>query len=144
MKRLFVDTNVWIFLSHKDHILHQQSVQTIQTFYNAGYNLIISNQVIREFLSQELKGQPTIQKRQETAQLIVEWRNYFSVIYDDNIAMDYLLQFVENKELDISGRLIHDANIVATMLTHHISEILTHNSDDFKRFESLITVHTIS
>jgi predicted nucleic acid-binding protein len=144
MKRLFVDTNIWIFLSHKDHILHQQAVQSIQTFHHSGYNLILSNQVIREFLSQELKGQPTKQKRQETVELITEWRNNFSVIHDDGMVMDQLLQLVDNKELDISGRLIHDANIVATMLTHRIYEILTHNVNDFRFFESLITIHSIS
>jgi predicted nucleic acid-binding protein len=38
------------------------------------------------------------------------------------------------------GRQIHDANIVATMQTHGISKLLTHNIVDFARFSGSITV----
>jgi predicted nucleic acid-binding protein len=39
-----------------------------------------------------------------------------------------------------AGKQIHDANIVATMLVHGVSHLLTHNTADFARFTSHITV----
>ena len=41
---------------------------------------------------------------------------------------------------EIAGKQVHDANIVATMLVHGITQVLTHNITDFARFSSLITV----
>ena len=40
----------------------------------------------------------------------------------------------------VGGRQVHDANIVATMLTHGVTRLLTENVKDFKRFADLITV----
>jgi len=38
------------------------------------------------------------------------------------------------------GKQIHDANIVATMLAYGIPKLLTHNTADFARFATMITV----
>ena len=40
----------------------------------------------------------------------------------------------------VSGRQIHDANIVATMLTNNLKNLLTHNVEDFRRYVPLVTV----
>ncbi len=40
------------------------------------------------------------------------------------------------------GRQVHDANIVATMLVHGETRLLTFNSADFRRFATLIEVLT--
>jgi len=41
---------------------------------------------------------------------------------------------------DTRGKQIHDANIVATMLSHGVTRLVTENTTDFKRFADLITV----
>lgn len=40
----------------------------------------------------------------------------------------------------MSGKQIHDANIVATMIAYRIEYLLTHNVVDFERFTSLIHI----
>jgi len=40
----------------------------------------------------------------------------------------------------VGGRQVHDANIVATMLTHGVTRLLTENVKDFQRFADMITV----
>lgn len=40
--------------------------------------------------------------------------------------------------------LVHDANIVATMLAHDIGAILTHNAADYNRFAGLISVLSLT
>jgi predicted nucleic acid-binding protein len=42
----------------------------------------------------------------------------------------------------VSGKQIHDANIVAAMLTNGIDTLLTLNTADFKRYEDRITLLT--
>jgi predicted nucleic acid-binding protein len=44
------------------------------------------------------------------------------------------------ERFEIAGKQVHDANIVATMLVHGITQLLTQNIADFSRFSSLITV----
>ena len=45
------------------------------------------------------------------------------------------------RTISLSGKQIHDANIVATMLTYNIPILLTTNNiADFKRFSHLITI----
>ena len=49
-----------------------------------------------------------------------------------------LLQLLNT--IQIGGKQVHDANIVATMQTHGIGQLLTHNVSDFARYSHLITV----
>ena len=41
----------------------------------------------------------------------------------------------------VSGVQVHDARLVAVMLTHGVSHLLTFNTDDFKRFTAITLVH---
>jgi predicted nucleic acid-binding protein len=38
----------------------------------------------------------------------------------------------------IGGKQVHDANLVATMQTHGLRRLLTHNTADFARFGAII------
>jgi predicted nucleic acid-binding protein len=40
----------------------------------------------------------------------------------------------------VGGRQVHDANIVATMLAHGETRLLTFNEADFRRFSSVIEI----
>lgn len=52
--------------------------------------------------------------------------------------MDRLVELM--RSIEISGKQVHDAHIVATMQVHDIPRLLTYNVSDFKRFASLIEV----
>lgn len=41
----------------------------------------------------------------------------------------------------VSGARVHDARIVATMIVHGISQILTLNGSDFERYREIAIVH---
>ena len=41
---------------------------------------------------------------------------------------------------NLSGKKIHDANIVATMQAYNITKLLTHNVKDFERFNDVIEI----
>ena len=44
------------------------------------------------------------------------------------------------RSVALGGRQVHDANIVATMLTHGETRLLTANQGDFRRFEPRIEI----
>lgn len=42
--------------------------------------------------------------------------------------------------IDCAGKQVHDAYIVATSLVHGVDALVTLNTDDFARFEHLVTL----
>ena len=52
--------------------------------------------------------------------------------------IDRLLELL--KDVPTFGKQVHDANIVAAMLTYRVSTLLTHNTADFARFTALIRI----
>ncbi len=47
-------------------------------------------------------------------------------------------------EFPTAGKQIHDANIVATMLSVGIGHLLTDNMVDFERYSTLIKIHPLT
>jgi predicted nucleic acid-binding protein len=44
-------------------------------------------------------------------------------------------------DLSVCGVQVHDTNLVAAMLVHSVTQILTFNTADFKRFPGITVVH---
>jgi predicted nucleic acid-binding protein len=74
----------------------------------------------------------------ETEYEVRKFKRLFTV-YDDipNIFAQW-----ENLVLkhNVSGKNVHDTRLVAAMLTHNITHLLTFNVKDFKRFTEITTV----
>jgi len=43
-------------------------------------------------------------------------------------------------DVEYSGKQVHDANVVATMLTHGVGAVVTMNLADFARFERYVSL----
>lgn len=43
------------------------------------------------------------------------------------------------QQVEVRGKQIHDANIVATMLSGNVTHLFTHNVEDFDRYSAFIT-----
>lgn len=70
-----------------------------------------------------------------------EFRAAFNVIDDSPDVFDRLLRLLAAHPG--AGKQVHDANLVATMLSYGISRLLTFNAADFRRFGTLIEVVTL-
>lgn len=66
------------------------------------------------------------------------YENTFLIAEDGPQVMQNLLSLLA--QVPVGGKQIHDTNIVATMQTYGIQRLLTHNTQDFQRFSSCITV----
>lgn len=137
---VFLDTNILVFANVAEAPLHELARTAIETRYNAGTELWISRQILREYLS-TLSRPQTFSKPQPVSTLVERVRffqNRFRVAEDGPQVTEKLIDLME--QVAIGGKQVHDANIVATMLVYGVHRLLTHNTGDFARFSQFITV----
>ena len=95
---------------------------------------VVSRQVLRAYLvtiTREQSWGPPIPL--EAALPTVEWlADVFGVLDENADVTNRLIGLC--REVPAHGKTIHDANIVATMLTYGESRILTFDTDDFQRY----------
>ncbi|WP_242044697.1 type II toxin-antitoxin system VapC family toxin [Anabaena azotica] len=137
---VFLDTNTLVYASLSESPFHQVTMETIQSFYDAGVELCISRQIIREYLATLTRPQQFTNALPIATVLedIQYFQSRFLIAEDSSQVTERLLTLME--EIPIGGKQVHDANIVATMLVYGIPQLLTYNTSDFARFSGLITI----
>ena len=134
--RLFVDTNILVYLANESSEFHQKVLEQFQQI-STTYDLFISRQVLREYAV--IMTRPGIIEHPLTPDEVVEdikkWKKLFTVTDETEVVTEKLLALL--KKYQLKGKRIHDANIVATMLDSSISSIFTGNEIDFKKFEEI-------
>jgi predicted nucleic acid-binding protein len=143
-KRVFIDTNVLVYAAVSQSPVHAAARRKILSLRDRGDELWLSRQVLREYLA-TLSRQQTFAVPQPPSVLvedILKLQSGFFVAEDGPSVTAMLLEIIAAK--GVGGKQIHDANIVATMLTHEIRAILTHNVTDYERFADMIEVLPLS
>lgn len=133
-ERLFVDTNILVYASWPAAPLHEHARAMLTQYIAAGTLLVISRQVIREFLATLYRPRTSL----ALADLVAEVRRIeagYALIEDGPAITAQLLTLLE-----AGATQVHDTNIAATCLVAGISHILTNNPDDFAPFRGQITV----
>ena len=138
--RLFVDTNVLVYATNELSPWHGAANAALQNARQLGIELVVSTQVLREYLSAATREShagcgipvPDILENLHTFQ------REFTVVEDTRPVLAALENLLQN--FSVAGKQVHDANIVATMQLHGIRHLLTNNGEDFARFSQLITV----
>ena len=140
---LFIDTNVLIYGTIIESPQHQKARDALNTAIQHDRSLWISRQVLREYIATMTRPQnfqiPLDKKT--VVQRIEFFQTQFNIADDSQQTTDYLLELIQ--QIEIGGKQIHDANIVATMMANDVTCLLTHNTVDFRRFEHLIRIETI-
>ena len=140
VERIFVDTNVLVYATQATAPFHVEANQSLTALHNGGAELWISRQILREYLV-TLSRPQTFSAPLPIAVLVADVKQFvslFTVAEDGPGVTAHLLSLLT--AVACGGKQIHDANIVATMLTHGIQKLLTHNVADFNRYASYITV----
>jgi predicted nucleic acid-binding protein len=138
--KLFIDTNVLIHATIQVSSLHQIARQKLEENYQAGTEIWISRQILREFAAALTRPQP-ISPALPISTVITEARFYearFEVANEDDEVTNKLFELL--LRIPSGGKHIHDANIVATMQANGITQLLTENVSDFARYSQLITI----
>jgi predicted nucleic acid-binding protein len=140
-KPLFVDTNVLVYANNKESAQCEVARERLDALTRSGNTLFVSSQVIREYLV--VMTRPGFVEKPISLKSALEdaerMMNELALLFPDRNSMDKLMELILKYE--IRGKRIHDAAIVSLMLTNGITDILTHNTDDFKSFQE-ITIHS--
>lgn len=107
-----------------------------------GSPLWISRQVLREYLAAATRPQPSglVLPMSEALSDVRLFRSAFNLLEDGAEVFDHLLRLLAVHPG--AGKQVHDANLVAIMLTHGIDQLFTFNVADFRRFGKLIEIVT--
>lgn len=137
---IFIDTNVLVFATIPASPMHTAALAALHSIALAGVPAWISRQVVREFLVYLTR--PGVLKAALAPSVAAGQAANLTTIYrvaDDTAGVTTrLLDLL--RSVGAAGKQVHDANIVATMLSYGIPRLLTHNVSDFNRYTSLITV----
>ena len=109
----------------------------------AGVELWVSRQILREYLATLSRPQPC-SRPIAAVTLAADVRRFaaqFRIAEDGSVVTDNLLTLIQT--FAVGGKQVQDANIVATMQAHGIGRLLTHNSADFARFAPVITIEPL-
>jgi predicted nucleic acid-binding protein len=138
--RLFVDTNVLIYATNASSPWHGLANAALQEARQLGIELIISTQVLREYLATatRLSGTDSGIPFADIFENLQTFQREFTVVEDTRLVAAALENLV--RSVAVAGKQVHDTNIVAAMQIYGIRHLLTNNGDDFARFAQFITV----
>ncbi len=142
--RVFVDTNILLRLLLKQMNQHAEVDALVKRTLRAGAELWISGQVIREFMVQATHPRTLAVSltSEQVVQEIEALTPLFQIADETAAVRAKLLELL--REYPTQGKLVHDANIVATMLVYEIDTLLTLNIADLQRFEDKITLLSLT
>lgn len=140
-----VDTNILLRLVQKNSPMHSDTQRAILMLKRQGELLYIIPQNLIEFWAVATRainsnglGLSTAQALQETEKL----KKIFILHLDTpEIFCEWESLIVKYQ---VMGKQVHDTRLVAAMITHQITHLLTFNINDFKRFSEIVVVDPCS
>lgn len=137
---IFVDTNALIRLHVTTAPDHAVIAPALRTLVVQNHELWLSRQVLREYAS--VLTRPQVYAAPISGSDVAQQLRQFETMYriaDETPAVSQALYTLLDT-IAIGGKQVHDANIVATMLTYGIGIVFTLNVGDFQRFQGLVKI----
>lgn len=136
--RVLLDTNVLLRFGNRGQAQHQLARDAITGIRESGHECVLVPQVLYEYWvvatrPAENNGLDMTTSAAETA--VAEFVSTFSVLRDERGVFQQWRNLVVTH--DIKGKLAHDARLVAAMLRHGVTKLLTFNVADFAQFASI-------
>jgi predicted nucleic acid-binding protein len=141
---VFLDTNILLSATTPARRLHAAALMAFNDWPNEGVELCTSGQVLREYLvvaTRPLQGNGLGLSVPDAIANRDMLENRMRFLDETRAVSARLRQIVLS--LACTGKQVHDANVVATALSHGVERIVTENVEDFRRFEELIDVHAL-
>ena len=135
-----LDTNILVSATASQRQLHL-AAQNVVRWPTLGRQTYVSGQILREYLvvaTRPLESNGLELACEEAVANVSVFRSLLDCLEENDQVQKKLAELVRTHEC--RGVLIHDANIVATALTHHIPAIVTENPRDFRQFADLVEV----
>jgi predicted nucleic acid-binding protein len=134
------DTNILLRSSEPAHPMYPQAVAAVEALLHRGEAVCIVAQNVIEFWSVATRpaernglGLTHVQADQEATRL----ETLLTLLPETPVIYTHWRRLVMAHA--VSGVQVHDARLVAAMLTHGLTHVLTFNVDDFRRYSDIIT-----
>lgn len=137
---IFIDTNIIIMLAMPIRPTMRERKRRLPLLQEAGYELWVSRPVLREFgvvVSRQILARNQYDADAWRDEIEKLEREYFFADEDADVTHHWKLLVHKH---EVKGKTVHDANIVATMMSYGIHKLLTQNIGDFRRFEPQIEI----
>ncbi len=137
-----VDTNLLLRLAQPKNPHQRETVRSLRALRRQKESPAITPQNLIEFWA--VATRPPANNGlgltvDETAKLIAKLKNIFIVLPDNPDIFPQWEQLVIRHQ--VSGKQTHDARLVAAMLVHGVSHLITFNEADFKRYNEITVVN---
>ncbi len=133
-----VDTNVLVYSTVSGNPWYQQAREWLAALQLEGRDLCVTTQILREYMVVLTRGD-VFDKSFSVDQVLAQIHTLLldlTVLDEPLTALELLRKLVQRHQ--IRGKNIHDANIVAVMLSHGVRRLATFNSSDFERFDEIV------
>lgn len=139
--RILTDTNLLLRLSEPAHTLHQTAVEATDRLRSWGHELVVVPQCMYEFWSVSTRtvaanglGRTSLEAEAHVARLV----RLFTLLRDERAVFEYWQQLVATYQ--VTGVKSHDTRIVAAMVRHELTHLLTFNDADFRKYAEVTVV----
>ena len=112
-----------------------------RAFIELGTRLVLSAQVIREFLvvaTRPVTANGLEMTLADAMENVCEFRRIIRLLPEERPVLPTFLSLLA--ETSCRGKRIHDAHLVATAIAHRVASIVTLNTDDFWQFRSRVKI----
>jgi len=141
MAAYLVDTNIWLRAVQRESPHHALAVNALAALLTRGEVIGLVAQNLIEFWSVASRpsaanglGWPVATVLQEIDRLLTQ----FPLLEETPALFTHWRHLVTTHQ--IIGRRVHDARLVAAMLAHGVTHLLTFNGDDFRAFNEIVVV----
>lgn len=137
-----IDTNVLLRSIDPTHLMSAAAVSALVILRAQGEQLCITPQNLIEFwnvYTRPMERNGLGRSPQEAAVEVNQLKAFFPLLPDTAAIYPLWERLVTTHA--VRGINVHDARLVAAMLAHGLTHVLTFNTKDFERFSEIKTVH---
>lgn len=142
--RTVLDTNVLLAATDESRIEHADAVAALNDWPASGLVLYTSGQILREYLvvvTRPVAVNGLGLAMADALDNVRALRSHLRLLGEEIKVAEKLLQMLD--AVECTGKQVHDANVVATMLVHGVDTLVTSNVSDFARFGRYIHVSSL-
>ncbi len=136
-----LDTNILTRAAQPAHPSHSQTLDALTALKMQGEYLYIVPQNLYEFWVVATRPESANGLAMSIAQAEAELSSIKKLFHLLNDTSEIYLEWEKLVlRYSVIGKSAHDARIVAAMTAHGITQLLTFNADDFKRFSDIVVL----
>lgn len=139
---ILLDTNILLRSCNPTASQHVEAARAVLSLLATGEILCLASQNLVKFwavATRPLEANGLGWDTKKTHSQIAQFLEQFLLLDDSPAVFVHWLSLVTSH--DVKGKNVHDTRLVAVMMTHGITHLLTFNTDDFRRFPNITLIH---